>query len=43
MLLVKTLVETYNKKIKQYYNNGNKEQERAKAKAITSDVTLQPI
>ena len=42
-LLIETLVETYNKKIKKYCNNGNKEWERAKARATTGNTILQLI
>ena len=43
MLLVEILVETYNKKIKNYCNSGDKKQKRARARAITGDMTLKPI
>ena len=43
MLLIKTLIETYNKKAKKYCNSSNKEQERARARATTGNSTLQKI
>ena len=43
MLLIKTLVETYNKKRKKYCNSGNKEREQAKTRATTGNAILQPI
>lgn len=41
--LVKTLVETYNKKTKKYYNSGDKKRKQARAGAITGNAILQPI
>ena len=41
--MVKTLVETYNKKLKKYCNSGNRERKQARSRATTGNVTLQPI
>ena len=43
MLLVKTLIETYNKKRKKYCNSGDKERKQARVRAIIGNTTLQPI
>lgn len=43
MLLIETLVKTYDKKIKKYCNSDNREQERAKPRAITSNAIFKPI
>ena len=43
MLLIETLVETYNIKIKKYCNSSNRKQEQARARVNTDNVTLQQI
>lgn len=43
MLLLETLIKTYNKKIKKYFNSSNKEQKQVKARVTISNAILQLV